>query len=70
MPKLPRDVSYERLRRFLLRHGWTLAREGARHAVFAREGEHVSVPRHGSLKTGTLAAILRQAGLMDRADDL
>lgn len=63
MPKVPRDVSHDALVRFLLRNGWKLAREGARHTVLAREGNHVSVPRHASLKTGTVRAILREAGV-------
>lgn len=62
MPKLPRDVSHDRLIRFLGRHGWTVAREGARHTIVAKPGIEVAVPRHGVLKTGTTAAILRQTG--------
>lgn len=70
MPKLPRDVSAERLGRFLVRHGWTLARAGGRHAIFSKGGEHVAVPRHAALKTGTLATILKQTGLEERVEDL
>jgi len=31
--------------------------------VVGRGGHHVAVPRHDPLKTGTLAAILRQCGI-------
>lgn len=59
MPRLPRDVSSERLVRFLLRQGWVLARQGARHSILSKAGVQVAVPRHTRLKTGTLAAILK-----------
>lgn len=70
MAKLPRDVSHDGMLRFLRRHGWRVAREGARHTIVERGGEHVAVPRHEKLKTGTVAAILRQTGLADAAEDL
>lgn len=65
MPKLPRDVSHDRLLRFLARHGWPIARAGARHTVVGRGGAHVAVPRHHRLKTGTVAAILKECGIED-----
>lgn len=68
MPKVPRDVSHDRLVRFLARHGWPVVREGARHTIVGRAGVHVAVPRHGPLKTGTLAAILRETGPWTAAD--
>jgi predicted RNA binding protein YcfA (HicA-like mRNA interferase family) len=61
MPKLPRSVSHDRLVRFLHHHGWRVVREGARHSVLGKDGLHISVPRHAELRTGTVAAILRQA---------
>ncbi|MHB8603732.1 MAG: type II toxin-antitoxin system HicA family toxin [Thermoplasmatota archaeon] len=67
MPKLPRDVSGERVIRFLRHRGWMIEREGARHTVLAKGAVHVAVPRHARLKTGTLAAILREARV--RADE-
>lgn len=70
MPKLPRDVSHTRLLRFLRRHGWRVAREGSRHTIVTDGNEHVAVPRHHVLKTGTIAAILRQTALSDQAEDL
>jgi predicted RNA binding protein YcfA (HicA-like mRNA interferase family) len=63
MPKLPRDVSPARLVGFLLRRGWCIAREGARHTILVHDGRELAVPRHGPLKTGTLAAALKQAGV-------
>ena len=62
MPKVPRDVSHDRMVRFLVRHGWAVAREGGRHTVVGRGSMHVAVPRHSVLKTGTVAAILKQTG--------
>ncbi|HLE96135.1 MAG TPA: type II toxin-antitoxin system HicA family toxin [Candidatus Thermoplasmatota archaeon] len=63
MPKVPRDLSHDRLIRFLRREGWPVVREGARHTVVGRPGRHVAVPRHSRLDTGTVAAILRQCGI-------
>ncbi|GEM_PF-3697269 len=65
MPKLPRGVSHDRLLRFLRHHGWSVVREGARHTVVGKDGTQVSVPRHARLRTGTVAAILRQAEIDD-----
>ena len=61
MPKLPRDVSHDRMVRFLRKRGWTLLREGARHTILRRGLVDLAVPRHTLLKTGTVAAILAQA---------
>ncbi len=63
MPKLARDVSHDRLVRFLRRHGWPIVREGAKHTIVERAGQQVSVPRHDQIKTGTVAGILKQCGL-------
>lgn len=62
MPRVPRDVSHDRLVRFLGRHVWPIVREGSRHTIVGRDGVHVAVPRHSLLKTGTTAAILQQTG--------
>ena len=70
MPKLPRDVSHDRMVRFLQRHGWEVVREGARHTVLGKAADHVTVPRHSSLKTGTVAAILAQTGLRTAVSEL
>lgn len=64
MPKLPRDVSHDRMVRFLRSHGWNVA-GGSRHTVLERDGVQLTVPRHSKLKTGTVAAILKQAAVAD-----
>lgn len=51
--------------RFLKKAGWTALREGGRHTVMAKGDDQVAVPRHSRLKTGTVAAILKQAGIGD-----
>lgn len=41
------------------------------HTILAKRHEQVAVPRHARLKTGTIAAILRQAGISrDRLERL
>jgi predicted RNA binding protein YcfA (HicA-like mRNA interferase family) len=65
MPRLARDVSHDRLVRFVRRHGWVVAREGGRHTIVSKAGVQVAVPRHLVLKVGTLAAILKQTGPWD-----
>lgn len=62
MPKLPRDVSHDRVIRFLKRRGWH-ATAGARHTLLFKDGAETTVPRHATLTTGTLRAILKQAGI-------
>lgn len=62
MPKLPvlsgRDVvsALERL-------GFAQMRQRGSHVILQRDGVGVVVPLHRELKTGTLAGIIRQAGL-------
>jgi len=62
MPKLPilsgRDVvaALERL-------GFVQARQRGSHVILQRDGVGVVVPLHRELKTGTLAGVIRQAGL-------
>jgi predicted RNA binding protein YcfA (HicA-like mRNA interferase family) len=63
MPKIPRDCSHDRLVRFLKKRGWQIEREGGRHTILGRDDVELSVPRHTKLKTGTVASILRQAGI-------
>jgi predicted RNA binding protein YcfA (HicA-like mRNA interferase family) len=62
MPKLLRDVSHDRVVRFLLKRGWSRI-DGARHTLLVRGQDEVTVPRHTSIKTGTLAQILKAAGV-------
>jgi hypothetical protein len=63
MPKLPRDVSHDRMVRFLRKRGWTLLWEGAHHTILRLGAVDLAVPRHALLKTGTVAAILAEAGV-------
>lgn len=64
MPKLPRGVKPRKLIRFLKKRGCRVVREGAKHTVMAcPESDPFTVPRGGTLKVGTLNAILKQAGI-------
>jgi predicted RNA binding protein YcfA (HicA-like mRNA interferase family) len=59
--KLPRDWSGDELARRLRRIGYEVTRQSGSHMrlTTAKPNEHhVTVPRHDSLRTGTLAAIL------------
>lgn len=62
MPKLPvlsgRDVvsALERL-------GFVQMRQRGSHVILQRDGVGCVVPLHRELKTGTLAGVIRQAGL-------
>ena len=62
MPKLPvlsgRDVV-----KALERLGFEQMRQRGSHVVMQRDGVGCVVPLHKELKTGTLAGIVRQAGL-------
>lgn len=62
MPKVPRDVSHDALVHMFRRRGWAID-EGARHTIVSLAGNQVAIPRHHRLKTGTVAAILKQAGI-------
>lgn len=62
MPKLPRISGSEAIRR-LERLGFVAARQRGSHVVLRRSGSGCVVPNHRELKTGTLAGILRQAGV-------
>lgn len=62
MPKLPRDVSHDAVVRFLRKRGWVVE-GGTRHTILSLGDREVAVPRHDPLKTGTLAKILKQAGV-------
>ena len=65
MPRLPR-LSGLRLIQALAKVGFALDRQSGSHAVLRHgDGRMVVVPVHGGrdLQTGTLRAILRQAGM-------
>ncbi|MFQ5894657.1 MAG: type II toxin-antitoxin system HicA family toxin [Nitrospinota bacterium] len=59
--KLPRDLTGESLARALARLGYTVTRQTGSHIRLTtqRGGEHhITIPRHGPLRVGTLSAIL------------
>jgi predicted RNA binding protein YcfA (HicA-like mRNA interferase family) len=61
--KLPRDLSGRKLARALSRPGYSVTRQTGSHArLTTLEGgeHHVTVPRHGTLRTGTLSGIVRE----------
>ena len=62
MPKLPRVSGAEAVRA-LQRLGFEVVRERGSHIVMRREPSGCVVPNHRELKTGTLAGVLRQAGV-------
>lgn len=62
MPKLPR-VSGAEVVRALGRLGFAVARQRGSHIVLRRGPSGCVVPNHRELKTGTLAGVLKQAGV-------
>lgn len=62
MPKLPRDLSPQKVCKALERAGFHFA-HGRKHFFYVKEGKGVTVPLHGKIKPGTLRAILREAGI-------
>ena len=62
MPKLPR-VSGAEVVRALTRLGFAVARQRGSHIVLRRGSSGCVVPNHRELKTGTLAGVLKQAGV-------
>jgi predicted RNA binding protein YcfA (HicA-like mRNA interferase family) len=59
--RLPRDLSGEELAVLLRRYGYEVTRQTGSHMRLTTmlEGEHhVTIPRHKSLRVGTLGAIL------------
>lgn len=59
--RLSRDVSGEELAVLLTRYGYEVTRQAGSHMRLTtrQEGEHhVTISRHGSLRVGTLSAIL------------
>lgn len=60
--KLPRGISGEELARLLGRLGYQVTRQTGSHVRLTRtaEGEHrITIPRHGTLRVGTLNSILK-----------
>jgi predicted RNA binding protein YcfA (HicA-like mRNA interferase family) len=62
VPKLPR-VSGAEVVRALERLGFAVARQRGSHIVLRRGSTGCVVPNHRELKTGTLAGVLKQAGV-------
>jgi predicted RNA binding protein YcfA (HicA-like mRNA interferase family) len=62
MPKLP-HVSGAQLVRALERLGFVVARQSGSHIILRKGSTGCVVPNHKEIKVGTLAGILRQAGI-------
>jgi predicted RNA binding protein YcfA (HicA-like mRNA interferase family) len=62
MPKLPRISGAEAIRA-LERLGFERIRQSGSHVVLRRGQDTCVVPAHAELKVGTLAGLLRQAGV-------
>ena len=62
MPKLP-VVSGEETISALERIGFKVTRQRGSHVVLRKGSQGCVVPNHKELKTGTLAGILKQAGI-------
>ncbi len=63
MPKLPRGVSGAEAVKALERLGFVAVRQRGSHIVMRRGASGCLVPNHREIKTGTLAGVLRQAGV-------
>ena len=61
--KLPRDIGGEELANLLSRYGYHVTRQTGSHLRLTvnRGGRshHITIPKHSTLRTGALAAILR-----------
>jgi len=66
MPKLP-HISGAQAIRALERLGFVVARQSGSHVVMRKGSVGCVVPNHKDVKVGTLAGVLRQAGVS--ADD-
>jgi predicted RNA binding protein YcfA (HicA-like mRNA interferase family) len=62
MPKLPR-ISGSEIVRALQRLGFEVARQRGSHIILRRGASGCVVPNHREVKVGTLAGVLRQAGI-------
>jgi predicted RNA binding protein YcfA (HicA-like mRNA interferase family) len=62
MPSLPR-VSGAQTIRVLEQLGFVVVRQRGSHVVLRRGASGCVVPNHRELKTGTLAGVLKQAGI-------
>lgn len=62
MPKLP-HVSGAQAVKALERLGFVVARQSGSHIILRKGSTGCVVPNHKEIKVGTLAGILRQAGI-------
>jgi len=62
MPKIP-ALSGSQVIRALEKLGFTQVRQRGSHIVFRRGSSGCVVPNHKEIKIGTLAGILKQAGI-------
>jgi predicted RNA binding protein YcfA (HicA-like mRNA interferase family) len=62
MPKLPR-ISGSEIVRALQHLGFEVARQRGSHIIMRRDASGCVVPNHREVKVGTLAGVLRQAGV-------
>ena len=49
--------------RLLERNGWTVAREGANHTVYVKDGQIEPIPRHSEIAEMLAKAIIKRRGL-------
>ena len=67
MPKLPRGAKRQRVINAFKRDGWQIrpTKKGKEHTVMVKEGVDaiLSIPRHRIVKHGTLAKLIKIAGL-------
>ena len=74
MTKLPRDLGGEELAVLLRRYGYEVTRQTGSHTRLTtlKNGEHhITIPRHQSLRAGTLNSILKDVAQhldLDRND--
>ncbi|MDT8439716.1 MAG: type II toxin-antitoxin system HicA family toxin [Wenzhouxiangellaceae bacterium] len=70
--KSPRDISGDEIITALGRIGFNVTRQTGSHARLTRIEKgvpsHLTVPRHASLKAGTLNAIVRELGALLEVD--
>ena len=63
MPRLPRDLSGDQLIRLLGRYNYEATRQTGSHVRLTRSTpdgqQHLTIPRHSSLRVGTLNSILK-----------
>ncbi len=64
MPPLP-VVSGDEARRAFESVGWVMQRQTGSHMILKRAGRvnALSIPRHRTLKAGTLRSLIRKAGM-------